>query len=261
MTRANREAFLSEAEKHIGYQTRMNNGSTYGELVGYRDRDWNGSFIDVISRTVGLNLPSHVHTAAALSYYFQRGMTHVRPKPGDIVFFSFSNGEPQGMPHVGIVTDVQHFAKHGMFQTIEAQTSNGTPKGSQVNDGVYRRTRYVYDVLAFARPNFSRTFPKNRNVRADHPDPGKLPTKPFVKSSVINPGLKHPYVVTVQLALGIAVGLRGAKRGEWDHKSVAAFANFQRRIGYIGSNVNGVPDLNSLERLALETGNFFEVIP
>jgi hypothetical protein len=258
MTRANREAFLKEAENHIGYQTRMNKGSTYGELVGHPNRDWNGSFIDVIARTVGLNLPSHVQTAAALSYYFQRGMTHVRPKPGDIVFFSFSNGEPQGMPHVGIVTDVDHFLKHGMFQVIEAQTSNGTPKGSQANDGVYRRNRYVYEVLAFARPNFSRTFPKKQE--AADPDPGKLPTKPFVKSSVIIPGLKHPYVTTVQLALGVAVGLRGAKQGEWDHKTTAAFANFQRRIGYIGSSVNGIPDFPSLERLALETGNFFTVI-
>jgi len=259
MTRANRKAFLKEAENHIGYQARMNTGSTYGEIVGHPNRDWSGSFIDVVSRTVGLNLPSHVQTAAALSYYFQRGMTHVRPKPGDIVFFSFSNGEPQGMPHVGIVTDVDHFSKHGMFQTIEAQTSNGTPKGSQANDGVYRRNRYVYDVLAFARPNFSRTFPKQEE-RSD-PDPGKLPTKPSVKSSIIIPGLKHPCVITVQLALGIAVGLRGAKRGEWDHKSTAAFANFQRRIGYIGAHATGIPDLNSLERLSLETGNFFITIP
>jgi len=260
MTRANRQAFLNEAEKHIGYQARMNKGSTYGELVGHPDRDWNGSFIDVIARTVGLNLPSHVHTAAALSYYFQRGMTHVRPKPGDIVFFSFSHGDPQGMPHVGIVTDVEHFSKHGMFQTIEAQTSNGTPKGSAANDGVYRRNRYVYEVLAFARPNFKRTFPKKQDAAA-HPDPGKLPTKPSVKSSIIIPGLKHPCIITVQLALGMTVGLRGAKRGEWDHKTAAAFANFQRRIGYIGSSVNGIPDLPSLERLSLETGNFFITIP
>jgi hypothetical protein len=238
----------------------MNKGSTYGELVGYPDKDWNGSFIDVIARTVGLNLPSHVHTAAALSYYFQRGMTHVRPKPGDIVFFSFSHGDPQGMPHVGIVTDVEHFSKHGMFQTIEAQTSNGTPKGSAANDGVYRRNRYVYEVLAFARPNFKRTFPKKQDAAA-HPDPGKLPTKPSVKSSIIIPGLKHPCIITVQLALGMTVGLRGAKRGEWDHKTAAAFANFQRRIGYIGSSVNGIPDLPSLERLSLETGNFFITIP
>jgi hypothetical protein len=258
--RANRQAFLNEAEKHIGYQARMNKGSTYGELVGHPDRDWNGSFIDVIARTVGLNLPSHVHTAAALSYYFQRGMTHVRPKPGDIVFFSFSHGDPQGMPHVGIVTDVEHFSKHGMFQVIEAQTSNGTPKGSAANDGVYRRNRYVYEVLAFARPNFKRTFPKKQDAAA-HPDPGKLPTKPSVKSSIIIPGLKHPCIITVQLALGMTVGLRGAKRGEWDHKTAAAFANFQRRIGYIGSSVNGIPDFPSLERLSLETGNFFITIP
>lgn len=254
--KTNREAFLNEAEKHLGYKVRMNKSSTYGELVGHPDKAWSGSFIDVIARTVRLNLPSHVHTPAALSYYFQRGMTHVRPKPGDIVFYNFSNDEPQGMPHVGIVTDVEHFSKHGMFQAIEGQTSNGTPKGSQANDGVYRRNRYVYEVLAFARPNFSRTF----GTSSELPDPDKLPTN-VVKSSVIIPGLKHPaYVTPVQLALAVAVGLKGAKRGEWDHKTAAAFANFQRRIGYIGSAADGIPDQASLERLAKETGNFFRVI-
>ena len=253
----NREAFLNEAERQLGYQVRMNKASVYGELIGYPDKAWSGSFIDVVARTVGLNLPSHVHTPAALSYYFQRNMIHVRPQPGDIVFFAFSNDEQQGMPHVGIVTDVTHFGQHGMFQTIEGQTSNGTPKGSQANDGVFRRNRYVYDVLAFARPNFSRTL----KVAQEDPDPGKLPTN-VVKSSVIVPGLKHPtYVVPVQLALSTAVGLKGAKRGEWDHKTVAAFANFQRRIGYMGSSANGIPDQASLERLANETGNFFRVIP
>ena len=255
--RTNREAFLKEASNHVGYQVRMNKASTYGELVGHPDRAWSGSFIDVIARTVGLNFPSHVHTPAAMSYYFQRGMVHVRPRPGDIVFFNFSQDEPQGMPHCGIVTDVEHFTKHGMFQTIEGQTSNGTPKGSQSNDGVFRRNRYTYDVLMFARPNFSREF-KSSTVDED---PAKLPTKPIVKSSVIIPGLKHPYVVPVQLALAVAVGLKGAKRGEWDHKTAAAFANFQRRIGYLGSSVNGIPDEASLQRLANETGNFFITIP
>jgi hypothetical protein len=252
--RTNREAFLKEAAAHCGYQVRMNNPSVYSLKLGYPNKSWSGAFIDVVARTVGLNLPSHLNTASALSYYFQRGQTHVRPKPGDIVFFNFSQDSDQGMPHCGIVTDVNHFAKHGMFQCIEGQTSNGTPKGSSANDGVYRRNRYVYEVLAFARPNFKRMFIESLDDGSS--DPAKLLTKP----SVIKHGLQHAYVIPIQLALSVVVGLRGAKRGEWDHKTAAAFANFQRRIGYLGDDVNGLPDIHSARRLSTEAGNLFKVI-
>ena len=252
------ELFAAAAEKHIGYQARPGRLSTYGELTGHQGCPWAGAFIDVVARHMNLKLPSLVQTNAGLGEFIRTGSIHVRPQVGDIVFFNFSQADAYGMPHVGLVTDVSHFQEHGMFQTIEGETSHGGPKGSQLNDGVFKRTRYVYDVLAFARPNFKRTFTSEvqpasgAQAQADI----KLPTKPVVKSSILKPGLRHPSVVHLQLALAATVGLRGAARGELDHKTQAAAANFQRTLGYVGTDANGIPDLPTLTRLANETGLF-----
>lgn len=249
--------FIAAAEKHIGYQARPGKLSTYGELVGHQGCSWAGSFIDVIARHVNLKLPAVVQTNVALAEFIRSSRIYKNPKPGDLVFFNFSQSDDYGMPHVGIVTDVQHFTKHGMFQTIEGETSPGMPKGSQLNDGVYKRNRYAYDVLAFARPNFKRTFSNEAAAQASSSDPGKLPTKtPVIRSSILRPGVRHPSVVHLQLALAAVVGLRGANRGELDHKTMAAVANFQRTIGYVGSEANGIPDVPTLNRLSMETGSF-----
>jgi len=45
-------------------------------------------------------------------------------------------------------------------------------------------------------------------------------------------------------------------RGEWDSRSQAAFANFQRRIGYTQVEATGIPDGKSLNELATRTGLF-----
>ena len=80
--------------------------------------------------------------------------------------------------------------------------------------------------------------------------------KPLVKSFTWRPGLKHPDIALVQLALSTINELQGARRGEWDQVSQAAFANFQRRIGYTPVEANGIPDGKSLNELATRTALF-----
>jgi peptidoglycan hydrolase-like protein with peptidoglycan-binding domain len=89
-------------------------------------------------------------------------------------------------------------------------------------------------------------------------DPGELLTKeiPVIQGPSIKLGMKHPYVALIQVALSMTVGLKSAPRGEFDHKTRAAFANFQRSLGYIGDAASGVPDVNSLRVLAKLTGVF-----
>jgi len=241
-----RQAFLAEAASHVGYQARSNGHSTYAEITGHAGMPWAGAFVDVVARNAGIDLPSHVQTAAALANFQRTGRLYNNPRPGDIAFFNFSSEDAYGMPHCGIVTDVDHFARHGMFQTIEGQTASGTPKGGQVADGVYKRTRYAYDVIGFARPKFK---------ELPAADPGKLPTN-LVKSSIMRPGLKHPQVQLVQLALAVTVGLRGAPKNEYDHKTQRALAAYQREIGFVGSEAEGVSNLSTLQRLGAETGYF-----
>lgn len=243
--------FLTEVESHVGYTANQSAPDAFSAAVGQPGIPWAGPFIDVCARRAGLQLPSFVNTASALASFIKSNRIFQDPRPGDIVFFQTASDSNHGQPHVGVITDVSHFGTHGMFQCIEGQTDSGMPKGLITRNGVYKRNRYVYDVLAFARPNFERA-----EARAQLPDPGKDLTKPIIQGPSIKLGMKHPYVALIQMALSIEVGLRGAVRGEFDHKTRSAFANFQRSLGYIGERASGIPDAASLRALAARTGVF-----
>lgn len=247
--RALKKDFINVAESFVGYTTGSNGQDAFTQAIGRPGLTWNGAFVDHCAAKTGLLVPSHLLTASALGYYTKHFMIHKRPAVGDIVFLELTIN---GQPRVGIVTDVEHWNRHGMFQCIEAQVSSGLPKGLEAENGIYRRNRYKYDVIGFARPNFSRA----RKLEAHPEDPGKDLTKPVVKSSIWRSELKHPQVIVVQYALGSFNGLVGVPSGHWDHKSRAAYANFQRSIGYLESEAAGIPDRRSLEALAEMTELF-----
>jgi hypothetical protein len=243
--------FVQEAESHVGYTANQTVPDTFSSAIGRPGIPWAGPFIDVCARKAGIRLPSFVNTASALASFIKTNRIFPRPEPGDIVFFQTASDSNHGQPHVGIVTDVEHFEVHGMFQCVEGQTDSGTPKGLASKNGVYKRNRYEYDVLAFARPNFERA-----EATAQLPDPGNDLTKPVVQGPSIKAGMKHKYVVHIQLALAEVVGLHGANRGEFDRKTRAAYANFQRMIGHVGDQASGLPDSASLKVLAQLSGVF-----
>jgi hypothetical protein len=67
---------------------------------------------------------------------------------------------------------------------------------------------------------------------------------------------KHPSVVTVQLALSETVGLRGYERGMFDGATRSAYARWQAVCGFVGQDVDGMPDVTSLELLGQVSGLF-----
>jgi peptidoglycan hydrolase-like protein with peptidoglycan-binding domain len=138
---------------------------------------------------------------------------------------------------------------------VEAQTDSGLPRGDKIPNGVFKRTRYKYETIGFARPNFARAIDELAEA-ADPDAAAKDIMKPLVKSFTWRPGIKHPDVALVQLALSTLNDLKGVPRGEWDSRSQAAFANFQRRIGYTPVEATGIPDGKSLNELATRTGLF-----
>jgi hypothetical protein len=191
--------------------------------------------------------------------------------PGDVVFFNFSSensGSPFGMPHVGIIVDTREYGTTGKFLTVEGNVRPANAKYGQDTDGVHQRVRYQGDVLAFARVT------KNGGPR-----PGQLLTKVIAKLSstarleatafeeaareqktvvtaALKPGLRNRQIETVQLALGLTVGLKSATPGTWDAATANAFARYQRSLGYVGTDASGIPNRPSLLRLAADTGLF-----
>jgi hypothetical protein len=254
-----RLAFLSEAASHVGYTSRPNRNSFYGEQTGYNSNPWSGSFIDFVANRTNVDIPSCVYSTAALQYFVQSGRMHVRPKPGDIVFFAFSTGAHFEMPHVGIVTDVQGITFNGSFKTIEAEIDPGTPKGQHSRDSVHERIRYLTDVVAFGRPDFKRNRLKASGGAAAQTfnEDGRAPQ--IVLARVIS-GKPNQDVELVQRALSTLTDLQNSKRGVFDAGTKSAFANFQRSVGYVGPDASGIPDQKSLELLAARTsGKYFRI--
>jgi hypothetical protein len=256
-----KQLFINEAESYVGYTTAAGQPDIFSTAIGNPGAHWNGAFIDVCAKKAGLELSSsHLLTNVALAVAFQEGRIHLRPAVGDIVFIESSTDPSQlpfNQPHVGIVIDTSAWSTHGMVQCVEAQTSNGLPRGTNLRNGVYKRSRYKYEVIAFSRPNFSRALNELGARQTDELDPGKDSTnKPLevVRSSIIRPGLKHPHVRLIQLALAKTVGLTGVPKGEFEHKTRAAYAHFQRTLGQV--NPDGIPDPTSLSILARRTQLF-----
>jgi hypothetical protein len=176
------------------------------------------------------------------------------------------------MPHCGIVIDVREFESTGRFITVEGNTE-GTTAYTQ-KDGVHQKIRSINEVLIFCHPNFdgrragSRTFNERLMQLLDQgrtkfdgsdlvelqqavKDPVKL-----LMNGEIKYGDRNKRVEIIQLALAAVTDIRGAQPGKWDSVTAAACARFQRNIGRTGSDVTGLPDNGTLQRLSKDTGIF-----
>lgn len=250
------ELFIAKALAYQGHRAQANMVSGFGERVGYGSNPWAGAFIDVVAREAGLttrSLPATVYTPAALAEYARRNTLYQRPKRGDIAFFAFAGQgarTPFDMPHVGIVTDVTHFASTGLFQVLEAQTSTGLPRGNQDPTGVYLRVRSGQDVIGFGRPDFrTSSFSNKLKVSSS----GSLPVLTVAR---LTTGRPNRNVEIMQLALSRQVGLTGYAPGTFDAVTRTAIAHYQRTLGRIGSDATGNLDDATLTCLARDTGLF-----
>jgi hypothetical protein len=270
-TAARAKRFVDTASAFLGYQAGPLLRNQFGERVGYNSQPWAGSFIDVVARDSGLHLPSFAYTPTALAELARNGLIRSTPMPGDVVFFNFSSenaGSPFGMPHVGIIVDTSEYRTTGRFLSIEGNVRPANAKYGQDTDGVHQRVRYQGDVLAFARVSTGRA-----------QRPGQLLTKiigklsaaarldstaleeaarehRFVVTAALKPGLRNRQIETVQLALGVTVGLKSATAGTWDAATMNACARYQRSLGYVGTDASGIPNRGTLLRLASDTGLF-----
>ena len=247
------ELFLSTALAEAGYTARANRDNLYGERLGVNGQPWDGIFIDWVAREVGLPLVPHMHPTVALADYISNGRLHGKPKRGDIVFFQMSTVSDFGSPHVGIVTDTSRYATDGVFETIEAMTDSGQPKGGIDLNGVFKRVRHKLDVIGFGRPDFVKKNPVARLSRV--PD-NATDSLPRISLAQVKPNTKHKHIATLQIALGYATGVSGLPRAHFDMKTRSAYASFQRKLGYPFSRATGHPDSRSMRALAEQTRMF-----
>jgi hypothetical protein len=243
------DRFLELAKSYLGYRASPGGRNDFAARTGYTSTGapWSGSFIDCVAYDAGIKVPACVYSPNGLAEFIYQRRWRERPRPGDIVFYSFSLDGTFGMPHVGIVTNTDGWKTKDSFVAIEANISSGLPKAPATNDGIFERTRWKYEVLGFCRPNFKQRPAVDKNM---------LTGTPNVLVSQLLPGKRHASVEILQRALVVAVGLKDYEPGKFDARTQRAYSRFQRLIGLVGSDANGVPTEATLARLALETKMF-----
>ena len=233
-------ALIETARSHVGMRSRAMKVNPYGQSLGYDGQAWSGVFLEFVLREAGVHTePSQISTVASLSEYVRRNRLYVNPKPGDIVYLSYSTDHIFAQPHVGLVTETEKWKTDRSFRAVFGQIASGLSKGPQEADGVYERTMYAADVLAFARPTYR-----------DRPEPSGQPV-PTVAAANVQPGKKNKSVLLVQQALHAAVGATGMTKGVFDARTQNSVSRYQRTIGYLQGN--GLPDELTLRRLAVDT--------
>jgi hypothetical protein len=271
------ELFIATARKYLGYSSEILGRNMFGQKVGYDAQPWSGAFIDVVAREAHLNIPSFVYSAAGLAESIRAGAISRVPQQGDIAIFNFSSNvgaaaSSFSMPHCGIVTDVQEFTKTGRFITVEGNTEGGSKH--LMKDGVHQKIRHVTEVTVFCRPAFSKklgsgkTFyerlmqlldaARTKITAAEYEELKAAASAPSILklNGEVRYGDRNKRIELIQLALAVVTDLRGCEPGKWDAATAAACARFQRNIGRTGSDVTGLPDAGTLDRLSKETRIF-----
>lgn len=275
------QLFIKSATQHLGYTADLGGRNIFGQRVGYDSQLWGGAFIDVCAREAGLKLPSFVYTPSALAEFIRSGNFSRDPRPGSIAIYNFSSNvghaaDAFGMPHCGIVVDVREFSETGRFITVEGNTVGSTTH--QQKDGVYQKVRSINEVLVFCHPTANGGRPTANGGRPTFNerlmkflDGGRTKVESselkFIDEAArnpqqikldkeIRPGDRNKKIEIIQLALATVTDIRGVQPGKWDSVTAAACARYQRMIGYVGKDANGLPDVNTLKRLATDTGLF-----
>ena len=243
-----RDLFIETAKSHLGYKTRPSGLSEFAVRTGYQGEaiPWSGAFIDCVARDSEIFLPACVYTPSGLAEFSADGLLVQSPQPGDIVFYAFPTASQFGMPHCGIVLASDEYEQTGMFRAIEAQMSSGLPKASTDGNGVFERTRWKYEVLAFARPKFSRRPGNDKKQTGDT----------LIKLQSVRVGRQNPSVQVMQDALVMLCDLREYSAGEFDSRTQQAYARWQRKIGFVHPDSTGIPDQSSLRLLGEISGLF-----
>lgn len=88
------------------------------------------------------------------------------------------------------------------------------------------------------------------------PAPTKPTAKPSVKLPAVQPGKRNKDVALVQKALKKEVGLvlTPASEGHFNAATKAAYKKWQQKLGYKGSDADGVPGIKSLTALGKKHG-------
>ncbi|MEV0407006.1 CHAP domain-containing protein [Actinoallomurus sp. NPDC050550] len=113
-----------------------------GAISDYADASWCDMFITWVGSQAGVKgIGGDAFTPEHARWFEQQGRWGSVPKPGAVVFFSWSGGGIDGIDHVGLVIKDNH---NGTIQTVEGNTDNA----------VRIRTRSTGQVVGYGYPQY-----------------------------------------------------------------------------------------------------------
>jgi hypothetical protein len=210
-------------------------------------------------------IPITASCAAGVSWFKKRGRWTEYPVLG-APFYMGSVGQD----HVGVV----YAYDENSIYTIEGNTNSG---GGYQGDGVYQRVRprrgsgspYGYGVPAFdegtisADPALGGT--PSASVAAPTPPAPSTPSVSLaavIRAAQRDPGLPQGGTTSAADVRPVEAALQAegllsavyAKDGSFGSLTRTAYAGWQRRLGYSGSDADGIPGKTSLTKLGAKYG-------
>lgn len=228
------------------------NKQPYARIAGHANgQAWCATFI--VAGLKANNVPLVRGTNSAFTPTMRNGFNaagrlHERPRPGDAGFVFY-----QSLGRIGHVFFVER-VEGDFVVTIEGNTNlNAGPQGV----GVFRHRRRWRGggemIRGFGRPPYGAPPASKRPV---------VHVSNLVVAAMSNPigpqgSAARPKDTRVVEAALVAEGLlspRWARDGSFGSTTVTAYAQWQRRLGFTGDDANGVPGLETLQRLGRRNG-------
>ncbi|MCO5970517.1 CHAP domain-containing protein [Actinoallomurus soli] len=113
-----------------------------GSVSDYANASWCDMFVTWVGDTLGVKgMGGDAFTPSHAKWFISQGRWGSVPKPGAVVFFSWSGGGVDNIDHVGLVVKDNH---DGTIQTVEGNT----------DDAVKVRTRNTSTVVGYGYPDY-----------------------------------------------------------------------------------------------------------
>lgn len=245
---------IAVAKAEVGYREgysngHYNNNQKYSdEVPGLEWSDWQAwcqTFQSWVFMKAGAEdlAPRTASCYTAVQWFKSRGRFSEYPAIGAQVFFGSG-----GASHVGLVYDYDDDYAY----TVEGNTNDS---GSAEGNGVYlkkraRRDSYLY---GYGYPDYDGGIQSaDPKWKDQNPPPQSPKYVPFPGAAFFTNGRKSPIIAAMHKRL-VAVGCNGyqstANQDVWGSGDRASYQLWQRKLGFRGSDADGVPGKTSWDAL------------
>lgn len=243
---------IDQCASQVGYREGRNNYNKYAPIAGHANYlAWCATFLVAEFKVAGQELPSGATTAGCYNNVeaFKRAKRFSYYPGVGAIFFLGSAGQT----HTGLVYSYDSI----YIYTIEGNTNDD---GSANGNGVYKRRRTRASVYGYGYPDYSHPI-----VEADPkwgpPQSSQEPASdilPSVELYNVQPGDTNSDVLLLQKALKKVYPSFDYSSGPgiFGPLTEAAYAKYQKSLGYEGADADGAPGETSLKALADKTKLF-----